>query len=135
MEKLTMTIMLCLVIIVASFNIISALAMVVSSRLTEIAIFKTMGLSNLRILNIFLLMGIFVGVIGTAVGIIIGIPLTYYVSDFMSNTGSFGKLPVSIEFANILIIGIGSVLMSLLCTLYPAVRAAVTDPVTHLSRG
>ncbi|WP_295365375.1 FtsX-like permease family protein [uncultured Succinivibrio sp.] len=135
MEKLTMTIMLCLVIIVASFNIISALAMVVSSRLTEIAIFKTMGLSNLRILNIFLLMGIFVGVIGTAVGIIIGIPLTYYVSDFMSNTGSFGKLPVSIELANILIIGIGSVLMSLLCTLYPAVRAAVTDPVTHLSRG
>lgn len=135
MEKLTMTIMLCLVIVVASFNIISALAMVVSSRLTEIAIFKTMGLSNIRILNIFLLMGIFVGVIGTVLGIILGIPLTYYVSDMMSNTGSFGTLPVSIELTNILIIGLGSVMMSLLCTLYPAVRAAATDPVTHLSRG
>lgn len=135
MEKLTMTIMLCLVVIVASFNIISALAMVVSSRLTEIAIFKTMGMSNLRILNIFLLMGIFVGAIGTVIGIFLGIPLTYYVSQMMSNTGSFGKLPVSIEFTNILIIGLGSICMSLLCTLYPAVRAAITDPVTHLNRG
>ncbi len=135
MEKLTMTIMLCLVIIVASFNIISALAMVVSSRLTEIAIFKTMGLSNLRILNIFLLMGIFVGATGTLIGIIIGIPLTYYISTVMSNTGSFGNLPVSIELSNICIIGLGSICMSILCTLYPAVRAAITDPVTHLCRG
>ena len=135
MEKLTMSIMLCLVIIVASFNILSALTMMVSARLTEIAILKTLGLTNKKILSIFMMMGIFSGVIGTIVGLIIGIPLTYYISLTMSNTGNFGQLPVSIETFNISIIALGSLLMSLICTLYPAIKASSTDPVTNLCRG
>lgn len=135
MEKLTMSIMLCLVIIVASFNILSALTMMVSARLTEIAILKTLGLTNKKILLIFLMMGIFSGVLGTLVGLIIGIPLTYYISLTMSNTGNFGQLPVSIEAFNISIIALGSLVMSLICTIYPAIKASSTDPVTNLCRG
>jgi len=135
MEKLTMSIMLCLVIIVAAFNILSALAMTVSARLTEIAVLKTLGLSNLRILKIFLIMGAFSGIIGTLGGIITGIPLSYYLSDLMSHTGSFGTLPADIEAATVVMIGAGSILMSLICTLYPAIKASAADPVSHLNRG
>ena len=66
MEKLTMAIMIFLVIVVAAFNILSALSMMVSARLNEIAILKTLGLNNRKILTIFLNAGLFVGVIGTA---------------------------------------------------------------------
>lgn len=135
MEKLTMGIMLCLIIVVAAFNILSALTMMVSARLTEISILKTLGLTNKKILSIFMMMGIFAGVIGTLIGIILGIPLTYYISSAMSNQGSFGNLPVSVEPFNLCLIGFGSILMSFIFTLYPAYRASATDPVENLCRG
>lgn len=135
MEKLTMGIMLCLIIVVAAFNILSALTMMVSARLTEISILKTLGLTNKKILSIFMMMGIFAGVIGTLIGIILGIPITYYISSAMSNQGSFGNLPVSVEPFNLCLIGFGSILMSFIFTLYPAYRASATDPVENLCRG
>lgn len=135
MEKIAMTIMLCLIIVVAAFNILSALAMTVSARLNDIAVLKTLGMSNYRIMLIFLTAGCFSGLIGTLSGMAFGIPVTYIISDVISSQTSMSRLPVSIELSNILFIGLGSMLMSLLFTLYPAVKAASSNPVDNLTRG
>ena len=76
MEKLTMSLMLFLVIIVAAFNILSALAMMVSSRLSEIAVLKTLGMKEKTILLIFIMTGSGCGIAGTLIGLLLGIPLT-----------------------------------------------------------
>ena len=134
LEKLSMSIMLMLIVVVASFNILSALTMMVGSRLTDIAILKTLGLRSRQILKIFMYMGVSYGFIGSVLGTIIGIPAAFGVAKVMSlSQGSL--LPVSIDFLNIFLIFSGSLFMSIICTLYPAIRAAKTDPVTHLARG
>lgn len=129
LEKVTMTIMLALIIIVAAFNILSALSMMVTSRLNEIAILKTIGLSDTKIKGIFILMGLIVGVLGTFIGVIIGIPLTYAVVSYMNSMGTMSAVSASIDMTNLIYVAIGSILMSLIFTLYPASRAAKADPV------
>lgn len=135
LEKVTMTIMLALIIIVAAFNILSALSMMVTSRLNEIAILKTIGLSDTKIKGIFILMGLIVGVLGTFIGVIIGIPLTYAVVSYMNSMGTMSAVSASIDMTNLIYLAIGSILMSLIFTLYPASRAAKADPVLNLNRG
>ena len=134
LEKLSMSIMLTLIILVAAFNILSALTMTVASRLTDIAILKTLGLKSTKILVIFMLMGVSYGFIGAVLGTLIGIPTTYGVAALMGHNLNT-SLPVSIDMMNILMILGGSLGMSIVCTLYPAIRAAITDPITHLARG
>lgn len=135
MEKLSMSIMIFLVIVVAAFNILSALAMMVSARVSEIAILKTLGFTNGKILSVFVQMGMFSGLIGTAAGIIIGIPATYIIPDLLGLNGNMGSIPVELCFSNLLMIACGSVLMTLLFTIYPAFKASATDPAVNLSRG
>ena len=133
MEKLTMAIMIFLVIVVAAFNILSALSMMVSARLNEIAILKTLGLNNRKILTIFLNAGLFVGVIGTALGTILGIIATYFVANnFLQG---YLKVSVCIDNTNLLIIALSSISMSLLFTLYPAIKASKCDAISNLGRG
>ena len=135
LEKVTMTIMLALIIIVAAFNILSALSMMVTSRLNEIAILKTIGLSNIKIKGIFIQMGLIVGILGTFIGVIIGIPLTYAVVSYMNSMGTMSAVSADIDMTNLIYVVIGSILMSLIFTLYPASRAAKADPVLNLNRG
>lgn len=135
LEKVTMTIMLALIIIVAAFNILSALSMMVTSRLNEIAILKTIGLSNIKIKGIFIQMGLIVGILGTFIGVIIGIPLTYAVVSYMNSLGTMSAVSADIDLQNLVYVVIGSILMSLIFTLYPASRAAKADPVLNLNRG
>ena len=133
MEKLTMAIMIFLVIVVAAFNILSALSMMVSARLNEIAILKTLGLNNRKILTIFLNAGLFVGVIGTALGTIIGVIATYFVANnFLQG---YLKVSVCIDNTNLLIIALSSISMSLQFTLYPAIKASKCDAISNLGRG
>ena len=133
MEKLTMAIMIFLVIVVAAFNILSALSMMVSARLNEIAILKTLGLNNRKILTIFLNAGLFVGVIGTALGTILGVIATYFVANnFLQG---YLKVSVCIDNTNLLIIVLSSISMSLLFTLYPAIKASKCDAISNLGRG
>ncbi len=133
MEKLTMAIMIFLVIVVAAFNILSALSMMVSARLNEIAILKTLGLNNRKILTIFLNAGLFVGVIGTALGTILGIIATYFVANNLLQ--GYLKVSVCIDNTNLLIIALSSISMSLLFTLYPAIKASKCDAISNLGRG
>ena len=135
LEKVTMTLLLALILIVAAFNILSALSMMVTSRLNEIAILKTIGLSDTKIKGIFILMGLIVGVLGTFIGVIIGIPLTYAVVSYMNSMGTMSAVSASIDMTNLIYVAIGSILMSLIFTLYPASRAAKADPVLNLNRG
>ena len=133
MEKLTMAIMIFLVIVVAAFNILSALSMMVSARLNEIAILKTLGLNNRKILTIFLNAGLFVGVIGTALGTILGVIATYFVANNLLQ--GYLNVQVCIDNTNLLIIVLSSISMSLLFTLYPAIKASKCDAISNLGRG
>ncbi|MBO6257716.1 MAG: FtsX-like permease family protein [Succinivibrio sp.] len=139
MEKVTMTLMLFLIVVVAAFNILSALAMMVSARLQEIAVLKTVGISSGAILRVFMMMGLSCGIIGSLLGTLVGIPLALNSGTILNLFGmSLGvgtQFPVEIDLFNIIFIVAGCLLLSLLCTIYPALKAASTNPVEHLCRG
>lgn len=137
MEKLAISVMLFLIIIVATFNILSALTMMVSSRKIDIAILKTLGVPNKKIIYIFLIMGLIYGSIGIILGVITGIPLSLYAKDFLSLLGinifnSAQDIPIYIDLFNIFIICAICIVLTLLCSLYPAYKAANTQIVSNL---
>lgn len=136
LEKISMTIMLCLIVLVAAFNILSSLTMVVSSRASEIAILKTLGMNNVNLLTVFLLVGMSASLIGSLLGLIMGIPLALNAQSILNALGISimqGQLPVNIDIDNVLAIVIICLLVSLLCTLYPAYYASKSDPTKHLA--
>ena len=92
-------------------------------------------MQNKQILSIFLTVGLLSGLTGTLAGTAIGIPLTAVISNVMSMNTAMSEIPVSIEISNLLLIGFGSMLMSFLFTLYPALKAASSNPVENLTRG
>ena len=131
-----MTIMLCLIVLVAAFNILSSLTMVVSSRVSEIAILKTLGMNNISLLNVFLLVGMSASFIGSLIGLLLGVPLAFNAQAILNVLGISimqGELPVIIDFDNILAIVVMCWLVALLCTLYPAYYASKSDPTKHLA--
>ncbi len=134
LEKKLMFILLLLVIIVAAFNIITTLIMIVMERTTEIGILKTLGLNNFEILKIFLYQGFIINIIGTVFGIITGLIVCYFLSkyQFISIPGNvylLDKLPVDIEFWDIVLTILVSYALSFLATLYPAIKASKMNPV------
>lgn len=135
LEKISMSLMLCLIVVVAAFNILSSLTMMVSSRVSEIAILKTIGMPSSSILAIFGLLGMSSGIIGSLVGVIAGIPLAYNAQAILSTIGISivqGELPVVVNPMNIVVICVLSLGVSLLCTLYPSYVAAKADPASNL---
>ena len=135
LEKVTMSLMLCLIVLVAAFNILSSLTMVVSSRVSEIAILKTLGLSNLELLAVFLLVGMSASIVGSLVGLALGIPFALNAQDILSFIGVSivqGELPIELNISNIVIIVVLCQVVSFLCTFYPAYYASKADPVEHL---
>lgn len=138
LEKISMSLMLCLIVVVAAFNILSSLTMMVSSRVSEIAILKTIGMPSSSILAIFGLLGMSSGIVGSLVGVIAGIPLAYNAQAILSAIGISivqGELPVVVNPMNILVICVLSLGVSLLCTFYPAYVAAKADPASNLVNG
>ncbi|AWB67444.1 lipoprotein-releasing system transmembrane subunit, LolC/LolE family [Saccharobesus litoralis] len=141
MEKNMMWLMLCLIIAVAAFNIVSALVMVVSEKQGEIAMLKTMGLASNKIQLIFILQGLYKGCFGGVLGTILGVLaaanlnsiLTLFGGGLLAAPGySASGLPVDIQVSQVIIIAIASVLMSFLATIYPSYRAAHTQPADIL---
>jgi len=147
-EKTTMTILLLLVIVVAAFNIVGSLVMVVMEKGREIAILKSMGATRGGILRIFFLQGAFIGIggaaLGTSGGLVLGWNL-HYVEDFLEKV--FGldilppsiyhidKLPIHMTAQDVSLTAIAAVLICLAATLYPAWRASRVDPVEVLRYG
>lgn len=145
MEKRVMFIILALIVAVAAFNIVSTLVMAVTDKRADIAIMRTFGASPRSIMQIFIVQGALIGVIGTVVGAIVGVIIAlniqtivpfiehvfgvqflakdvYYISD----------LPSHLEWFDVTVITVMSFVLSLLATLYPSWRAAKTNPAEAL---
>jgi lipoprotein-releasing system permease protein len=144
-EKRMMTIILSLIVAVAAFNIVSTMVMVVTDKQSDIAILRTLGASPGSVMGIFMVQGATLGVIGNLLGIVFGVWLAFNVEEIVSGIESlFGiefldssiyyisKLPSNPQMGDILFIGIGALFITLFATLYPAWRAARTQPAEAL---
>ena len=144
-ERNVMFIILTLIIIVAAFNIISGLTILVKNKTKEIAILKSFGVQNNSIKKIFFLVGLIIGTSATIFGIILGVLFSIYIEEvrvLLSNV--FGitlfpeeiyflsKMPSEINFLSITIIGLVSILITVIVSLYPAIKAANLDPIKSL---
>ncbi|MFD2111412.1 lipoprotein-releasing ABC transporter permease subunit [Thiorhodococcus fuscus] len=145
MEKRMMGIILFLIVAVAAFNIVSTLVMVVTDKQSDIAVMRTLGISPGRIMAIFMVQGTAIGLIGTLIGMVAGVILALNVEPVVGAIESlFGvhfldpsiyyisELPSDVHLSDVLSIGAGAFLMSVLATLYPAWRAARTQPAEAL---
>jgi lipoprotein-releasing system permease protein len=145
LEKVAMFIILVLIVLVAAFNIISTLIMVVMEKNKDIAILKSMGAPSKGILRIFIIEGGVIGVVGTFFGTVIGLVTALNlekVSGFVENLFGFkilpsdvyyiDKLPSQVNPTDVVMIVITAILISLLATLYPSWRASRLDPAEGL---
>jgi lipoprotein-releasing system permease protein len=137
LEKIGMSLILVVIIIVASFNIIGTLTMIVMEKSREIAILKSMGASSRSIMQIFIFAGLVIGIVGTAIGSAIG----YGAVAVITRTGvitlpkdvyQVSHLPLSITALDVLFISLTALGISFLATLYPSWQAAKQDPVEVL---
>ncbi|MDQ3388970.1 MAG: ABC transporter permease, partial [Gemmatimonadota bacterium] len=134
LEKLAMGVILLLIVVVAAFNIISTLVMTVTDKTREIGILKAMGLTPGRILRIFMLQGLVIGVVGSVLGTVSGLLVTYVIDryELISIPGDVyfvDHLPVAWDPVDMLTILLASILISFAATLYPARQAARLHPI------
>jgi lipoprotein-releasing system permease protein len=144
-EKRMMSIILFLIVAVAAFNIVSTLVMVVTDKRADIAVLRTLGASPGRIMAIFMVQGTAIGVFGTLLGVIGGVLLGWNVESIVASIESLfdvhfldpgiyyiSVLPSDVRAGDVIRIATGAFLMTVLATLYPAWRAARTDPAEAL---
>ena len=144
-ERNVMFLILTLIIIIAAFNIISSLIMLVMDKNKQIAVLKTIGASSNSIMSIFIICGTFIGIIGTTLGAIIGVLFANNIENiriFLEKTFNLdlfnptiyflSQLPSKVYLSNVILIISLSVILSFLATIYPAYKASKTDPVEIL---
>ena len=144
-ERNVMFIILSLIIIVAAFNIISGLTILVKNKVREIAILKSIGVLNKSIVKIFFLIGVIIGTSATIFGIILGVTFSIYVEklrEFLStlfNVSLFPEeiyflstMPSEINIFSIFIISICSIFITIIVSIFPALKAAKLDPIKAL---
>ena len=144
-ERNVMFIILTLIIIVAAFNIISGLTILVKNKTKEIAILRTLGISKTSISKIFFLTGFTIGFLATITGVIIGILFSYYIEDirvlltsifnirlFPEEIYFLSQMPSEINLGYIFIISLFSLLITFLATIFPSLSAAKLDPIKAL---
>jgi lipoprotein-releasing system permease protein len=145
LEKIAMFIILVLIVLVAAFNIISTLIMVVMEKNKDIAILKSMGAPSKGILKIFIIEGLVIGILGTLLGAIVGLGIAFNLEKiigFIENLFGFKILPSDVYYIDkfpsqvnpfdVVLIVITAILISLLATLYPSWRASKLDPAEAL---
>jgi lipoprotein-releasing system permease protein len=137
LQKTAMSIILSLTIIVAAFNIISTLIMVVMEKTKDIAILKSMGATGKDIMRIFVLQGLFIGGLGTLLGVVGGVILCgimdrYQIIDLPPDVYFITTIPARMETLDVVVITISALLLSFLATLYPAWQAARLKPAEIL---
>lgn len=144
-EKRMMSIILFLIVAVAAFNIVSTLVMVVTDKRADIAVLRTLGASPRRIMAIFMVQGTAIGVFGTLLGVVGGVLLGWNVESIVASIeGLFdvhfldpsiyyiSALPSDVRAEDVVRIALGAFAMTVAATLYPAWRAARTDPAEAL---
>jgi len=137
LEKITMFIILALIVVVACFNIISTLIMMVMEKTRDIGILKSIGATNSSIKTIFMLNGFFIGSLGTAIGAAGGFALCYLLKTYEfvklpRDIYYIDRLPVNLNINDALTVVIAAIGISLVSTLYPAWQAARMQPVEAL---
>ena len=138
LEKVGVFLILVLIILVAFFNIIASLVMLVLEKRKAIAILKSLGASNALVRRIFFMQGVWIGAVGTLSGLVLGLLGCWVLATFnlvRIPPGVFmlsDRLPVRVEVGDLLMITGSSFLICLLVTLYPATNAARTNPVENL---
>ncbi|MCA1780061.1 MAG: lipoprotein-releasing ABC transporter permease subunit [Xanthomonadaceae bacterium] len=145
MEKTVMFIILSLIIVVAAFNIISTLVMLVTDKQADIAILKTMGLSPGAVMRVFIVQGMLIGIIGTALGVVGGVVLALNVENIVASLEQLlsvqflsadiyyiSDLPSDLQVRDVVRFSLLALGLSLISTLYPAWRAGRTRPAEAL---
>ena len=133
-EKFIVAAVICLIILVAAFNIISSLIMVVIDKTKEIGILRSMGLSKAGVMRVFMLMGSFIGVGGTLVGGTIGIVLcklqeAYHFIKLPGDVYVIPYFPISVHLLDVVLIFVIGIILCVAATLLPAWKASRLDPV------
>ncbi len=144
-ERNVMFIILSLIIIVAAFNIISGLTILVKNKTRDIAILKSIGVLNKSIVKIFFLVGVIIGTSATFFGVFLGVIFSLYVENFrqfLSSTFNISlfpeeiyflsKMPSEINPTSIFLISICSILITIIVSIFPAFKAAKLDPIKSL---
>ena len=144
-ERNVMFIILTLIIIVAAFNIISGLTILVKNKTKEIAILRTLGISKTSIAKVFFIIGFTIGFLATITGVTIGILFSYYIEEirvlitsifnirlFPEEIYFLSQMPSEINLGYIIIISLFSLLITFLATIFPSLSAAKLDPIKAL---
>lgn len=135
LEKTMMFLLLVLITIVASFNIVSTLTMIVTEKQKEIAILKAMGATSRSIRRIFMLNGLIIGLSGTAIGIPLGYTFLWLIQTFWTFDPTvyyISKIPVHVLAEDVLLVAGSAIMISLAATVHPANQAAKLEPVAAL---
>jgi len=145
LEKRVMFIILSLIVLVAAFNIISALIMIVMEKSKDIAILKSMGATSQSIMKVFIYQGLIIGVIGTTLGCAAGLAIAlnlqkvsviiekiFHFKILPGDVYYLSELPSKVNYGDVVTIVIGTLLICFLATIYPSRRASKTDPAEAL---
>jgi len=145
MEKTVMFILLSLVILIAAFNLVSSLVMLVQDKQSDIAILRTLGMSPGAVMRVFVVQGLVVGLAGIAIGVSAGVALASNLSHVVafvekvfdtelmpSDVYYISGVPSVVNASDVVMVALIAFVMCLLATLYPAWRASRTDPATAL---
>ena len=139
LEKTAMFIILTLIILVAAFNIASALIMMVMEKTRDIAVLKAMGATNKTIRVIFILKGMIIGFLGTLIGTAMGVAACFILKKYdfiqLPDAYPFSTLPVQLEFIDVFTIAVSAIIICFFSTLYPSYKASKMDPVEALRYG
>ncbi len=144
-ERNVMFLILTLIILVAAFNIITGLIMLVKDKARDVAVLRTMGATKGMIMRIFMADGAYIGIVGTLIGVVLGIVFCLNIEhvrhflEFLSGRDLFSaeiyflsQLPAEINWTEVSIVAVVALVLCFLATIYPAYRAAKYDPVEAL---
>jgi len=135
LEKTMMFLLLVLITLVASFNIVGTLTMIVNEKQREIAILKAMGATPGAIMRIFMLNGLVIGIVGTGIGVPLGYTFLWLIQNYWTFDASvyyISRIPVHILPLDVMLVATSAVLISFAATFYPSWQAAKLDPVSAL---
>lgn len=137
LEKTAMFIILAMIVMVGSFSIITTLVMLVMQKTKDIAVLMSMGATSGSIRRIFMLQGTLIGLIGTTLGYLIGVPVALLLKRYQfiklpSNVYPVDYLPVRMDWMDLTLIGVAAFSLCFLATLYPAKQAAALEPAQAL---
>jgi len=135
LEKTMMFLLLVLITLVASFNIVGTLTMIVNEKQREIAILKAMGSTPKSIMRIFMLNGLVIGLTGTAIGIPLGYTFLWLIQNYWTFDASvyyISRIPVHVLGLDVALVAISAIIISFAATLYPSWQAAKLNPVSAL---